>query len=312
MDIRFASKAFHAKAEGTKGVDSSPDKTNRIFTRDLAGKVYDGNRQQVEYDGDNGRNRPSVMAGEHSSFNMKFDFAGSGTNNIAPPYADILRACGVDVTVGASDVTYTIADEIIDSVSGYFSRDEGIGIQLYKSLGMQGVAGIEFARGQVPAWVVSQLMGSYIQPVYNPSALGGSLPTQVRGVPVSNANTTTASLDGVDVCLESLTLDNVGHSVEFYNSPNCNEAKAQPVPITGSITLKDEGVQAHNWVAKAESHAAIVGVPLILAHGTAAGNIMSIPGVPVQITDIDETEIQGVKAWNLKVLFQAEPSIIQT
>lgn len=314
-DIQHADKRIYPKLEVTYGVDSVPDATNLVRTRGVTFKNYEGDKQAQAYDGDGGRFRSSVNTSPHSSMSFDMDFAGSGVVDTAPLYAEILQACGVNVTENVGvDVTMTPStDPITDSLSMYFVRNEGAGMGLAQSLGMRGELGLAIQRGEVPIWQVKKLLGTYIQPAYNGTPLAVGTPAnQLKGIPVTNLNTPVATLDGIASCLESFTLDNVGHQVNFVNMPNCKEAKSQPVPITGSITIKDEGYNTTNWVAKAESHAAITEIPLVIQHGTAVGNIMTLTCSALQITDIDETELDGLKAWNMSLAMLAVPTIVQT
>jgi hypothetical protein len=313
-DIQFADKRIYPKIEVTYGVDSVPTAAERVRTRGVAFKNYDGEKQTQEYDGDGGRFRPSVNIGPYSSMSFDIDMAGSGTLDLAPNYKDILQVCGIDVVENAAtNVTMTPrTTPITDSLSMYFVRGEDTGMQLAKSLGMRGEIGLQLNRGQVALWNVKNMLGSYIQPAYNAVPLAGTPANQEEGLPITFVNTPTATLDSEDVCIESFTLDNVGHSVVYRNTANCLEVASLPQQITGSITIKDVGYNTKNWVAAAESHAGITQVPLQIVHGITAGNIMTLDASDVQIIDIDETDINGVKAWNLALSFLAVPVITQT
>lgn len=313
-DIQHADKRIYPKAEITYGTDSVPTAAERVRTRGVTFKNYDGAKQKQEYDGDAGRYATSINTAPHSSMSFDMDFAGSGTIDIAPNYKDILAACGITVTenVGA-DVTFaTTETPIEDSLSMYFVRNEGAGMGLAKSLGMRGELGLMIKRGEVPMWQVKKMLGSYITPAYVAAALAGSPSPQLYGIPSTNLNTPIATLDAIDVCLESFTLDNFGHTVEYFNAPNCEEAKSQPVQMTGSMTVKDEGYNTRNFVTLAESHAGITQVPISIGHGVTSGNILTFGCTDLQITDIDETELNGLKAWNLSFALLAAPSIVQT
>ena len=313
-DIQFADKRIYPKLEVTYGVDIVPTATEIVRTRGVTFKNYDGNKQQQAYDGDGGRFRSSVNVAPHSSMTFDMDFAGSGTLDIAPNYKDILLACGMSVVENvATDVVMTpLTTAITDSMSVYFVRGEDTGMGLAKSLGMRGELGLEIKKGEVPIWKINKLLGSYIQPAYDASPLVGTPDPQLKGIPVTTLNTPTVTLDAETVCLESFTLDNVGHQVEFFNAPNCKETKSQPVPMTASMTIKDEGYNIKNWIAAAESHAGTTEIPMQIVHGTTAGNILTFDASAVQIMDIDETELSGLKAWNLTLNIMALPVITQT
>ena len=313
-DIQFADKRIYPKLELTYGTDSVPTAAEIVRTRGVTFKNYEGNKQQQAYDGDGGRFRNSVNVEPHSSMSFDMDFAGSGTKDVSPNYKDILLSCGVNVveSVGVDTVFTPITSAISDSLSMYFVRNEAAGMGLAKSLGMRGEIGLEIKRGEVPIWKIAKMLGSYIQPAFSAAPLAGTPSPQLKGIPVTTLNTPTVTLDTQAVCLESFTLDNVGHQVEFLNAPNCNEAKSQPVPITGSMTIKDEGYATKNWLAVAESHAGVTQVPLNIVHGTVTGNILTLADTDVQITDIDETELNGLKAWNLSLAMLAVPVVTQT
>jgi len=314
-DIQHADKRIYPKLEVTVGVDSVPTAAEIVRTRGVTFKNYEGDKQTQSYDGDKGRFQSSVNASPHSSMTFDMDFAGSGTLDIAPHYRDILLACGMLITENALvDVTMVPSeDAITDALSMYFVRNEGAGMGLARSLGMRGELGLSIKRGEVPLWQIKKLLGSYVQPVYDAVALATAAPAnQLKGIPVTNFNTPVATLDGAAVCMEMFTLDSIGHQVNFINMPNCNETKSQPVPITGSMTIKDEGYNTKNWLTVAESHAGVTQVPLSIQHGTAAGNILTLGCTDVQITDISETELDGLKAWDLSLSMLAMPTFVQT
>lgn len=313
-DIQHADKRIYPKAEVTYGTDSVPTAAERVRTRGVTFKNYDGDKQKQEYDGDNGRFGTHVNVAPHSSMSFDMDLAGSGTIDLAPNYKDILMACGMDVTENAAtDVTITpVETAIIDSLSMYFVRGEGTGMGLAKSLGMRGELGLSIKRGEVPLWMIKKMLGSYITPAYDAAALAGTPSPQLKGIPVTNVNTPTVQLDSVDVCLESFVIDNFGHQVSFINAPNCEEVKSQPIQMTASMTIKDEGYNTKNWLSVAESHAGITQVPLSIVHGITSGNILTVGCTDAQITDIDETEINGLKAWNISLALLALPTIVQT
>ena len=313
-DIQFVDKRIYPKAEVTYGTDSAPTAAERVRTRGVTFKNYDGDKQKQDYDGDNGRFGTHVNVAPHSSMSFYMDFAGSGTLDVSPNYKSILMACGMSVVENAAaNVTITpVATPIADSLSMYFVRGEGVGMGIAKSLGMRGELGLSIKRGDVPLWMVKKMLGSYATPAYDAVALAGTPSPQLKGNPVTNINTPTVQLDSVDVCLESFTLDNFGHQVSFMNAPNCEEVKSQPVQMTASMTIKDEGYNVKNWLSVAESHAGITQVPLSIVHGITSGSILTFGCTDAQITDIDETELNGLKAWNISLALLALPTIIQT
>lgn len=311
-DVQYKTKRIYVKQESVYGTDSVPDATNMIRTRNLAIKNYGGDKIQQEYDGDGGRARNSVNVNPHSEISFEFDFAGSGTKDTMPGYSDILLACGLDVVENAGvDTTITILDSITDSISAYHVRNESTGMQKAASLGMRGELGLQFNRGQIPIWT-TRMLGSYIQPTKEATPLAQTPANQLKGIPVTYLNTPVLTLNSLSECFESVTIDNFGFTINYLNAPNCLGVKAETVPMTGSMVIKDSGYTSHNFFPEVESHAGVSEVEFTLQQGTTTGNILTLSSAAVQITDIDETELNGLKAWNMSFIFMELPTIVQT
>jgi len=313
-DIQHADKRIYPKIEDTYSTDSVPTAAEMVRTRGVTFANYEGDKQSQSFDGDKGRFQTSVNASPHSSVTFDMDFAGSGLVDTAPQYKDILLACGMNVTENVgSDVSMVPSEDVItDSISMYFARNEGTGMGLAKSLGMRGELGLTIKRGEVPLWQIKKMLGTYIQPAYNPVPLAVGAPAnQLKGIPVNNLNTPTVLLDSTSICLESFTLDSIGHQVDFWDMPGCRAVKSQPKPITASMVIKDEGYSTKNWLAIAESHAGVTQIPFSLVHGVTFGNTFSLACSDMQVTDIKETELSGLKAWDLSLSLLSMPTFIQ-
>ncbi|MDH5612219.1 MAG: hypothetical protein OEY66_07165 [Gammaproteobacteria bacterium] len=299
-DIQVADNRIYVKDEVTYGTDSVPTATDRVRTSDLDIVPYDGPRIEKAYDGDGGRDRNSINTGPFTSLTCKVDFAGSGTKDIEPTYAPLLRSCGVGVVETAlTNTTITTGTGVItDSSSIYFVEDLAGELEKSALLGVRGTAGLDISRGAVPQWDFS-LLGTYNQPSHIASTLAGAPAAQLKGIPVTNANTATVTLDGATVCLESLKFDNMGYTTDFVNGPNCLEVKSSPTQIKGTIVIKDEGYATKNFVALAESHGGVTEVALAVTHGTVTGNILSASVATIQITDIKRTSLNGIKGWTM-------------
>lgn len=311
MSIEFESHRILSKIEGTYGVDSGPDGSNRIRTTGVDITPYAGQRQSPEYDGDGGRFRPSINTNPHVGFKFGIDYAGSGVLATAPNFGEILRACGLDETVNVGvDVQYAIAVDPTDSVTIWGVRKEGTGLQLAKSAGVRGKVGISIGAGQLPLFNFDNMLGSYLRPEYSGTALTEVISNQQKAVPMTKANTTVFTLDGQAVCPESFTLDNFGW--DSVRLPYCEETILKPIPITGSLKIKDVGIQTKNWIQFAESHATVQELPIVITHGIVAGSILSLGSSKLQITDITEDQIEGAKAYNLTFILLENPVLTMT
>ena len=67
--------------------------------------------------------------------------------------------------------------------------------------------------------------------------------------------------------------------------------------MTGTVVFLDPGINTKDWYAAVESHASTpTENAYSIVHGTAAGSILTISGSKLVLTDIQETDVNGIKA----------------
>jgi hypothetical protein len=287
-----------AKAEVTYDTDSIPTGSELIRTRNLSMTPYAGTRITPEYDADGRRFRADINTQPSTVYSFDIDYAGSGTAGTAPSFGPIVEACGMSESISPGvSVTYAIETSPDASVTIWGVRDEGTGQQLTKTTGVRGEIGISLQSGQLPTFNFRNMIGSYVRPVYDGTPLTESVSNQEKGIPVNKTNTTTLTIASETICCESIVFDNLGWTANRRNNPNCQETFLTPQRMTGTAVFLDPGINTKDWYAAVESHASTpTENAYSIVHGTAAGSILTLSGSKLVLTDIQETDVNGIKA----------------
>jgi len=301
VDIESFSKFIAAAVEDNEGVEQSPLKLYR--TRNLSPDIYAGNTKKREYNGDDGRNQPTVMSGQHNKLSFDFDFAGSGDISKVPEIDDLLRIGGLNRVANSNGGwDYLIADSAdVDSGTFMLRRLVGRGEEAgekryyrYPILGARGYLGIEWKVDEDPLFKLTDIMGQYIRPISEEiTEIKLVYPNQADPLPIGNDNTPTAKIDGKDVCLNAMTISNYsGFDVNYTNNVNCNRTRLKPKAIDGTMTIKEpDWINEFHIYEMVESHQRIMRVPLLLEHGTKEGNKQRIESQQIQIHGVKDTDM---------------------
>lgn len=271
-------------------------------TRGLDYKAYDGDKKELQYDGDSGQNVPVRMQNTFTSMNFKLDAAPSGTAGTVP-FADIfLRACGssapiIDAT--AKTVTYKAADNqsdiaYLDCVTSHLAQ--GGKDYVIKSTKMRGNIGLTLKSGEDPEFDV-QLMGDYIRPVTaaHAAAVYGLQDTQMA-VPVNAANTLLFKINNKSICVQEFSIKSLfGYTANRRDlAGGCKYTGMKKGVVEADITfLEPDWDTEFNPYALAETDTGITHVPFELEHGTVAGKSFAINCVDTQFMGVEKADIDG-------------------
>ncbi len=304
--MSFANKFLLAQIETTEGTNPGLDGADVIRTKNLQAVIYDGDTNSPEYDGDGGRYRPDIRTNYHNTLSCEVDAAGSGAAGTAPAFGSLLRACGMAETVAAGvSVSYQVEDTNQDSVSLMFVRGDS---QEVETTGARGELGFRINNG-IPEFVISNMKGTYHRPVDMAAAYTVAYANQEKAVPISADNTTTITLGGVALCIADLSIANFGQTVSRQDYVNCNSTRLVPGPVQGSMTILAPDIATKNWFTDAESHLTITEQVFSMVHGTTAGNIVSLDAQKVQVSNIQETDVNGQLGYSFDLRFLDNPVI---
>jgi hypothetical protein len=279
-------KAILAKVEDTYGVDAEPaGATDAILSVNAEIRPMEGSSVERAVDQPYKGARPEILVNTHVGLNYGVEIAGSGTAGTAPAWASLMRACGFAETVTeATDVQYDPVSTGEESATQYFQL-EGVKHAL---LGSRGSFDINLAVGELPLFNF-QFLGLF------QSVTATALPTvTLTGFktprPVTNADTPTFQLNGVDLVMRSLRI-NVDNQIAGRFLVNQEEIVSPDRAVTGTVVYEMPALGTLNPFALAEARTLVA---LSCVHGTTAGNIVEISGAKAELGRPTYTQQQGI------------------
>ena len=332
--INSKSKFLAGAVEVVEGVN--PGALSLIRTSNLEMLAYEGDTRRREYDGDDGRDSPTVKSNIHSAFSFDTDFSGSGDPAVIPSVGAFLQMAGLSrVPNAVSGFDYLIGDPSdMDSGTLLGRRKAGLGdtggvnYVNYESNGVRGYVGISLQKGNDPLFQFRDMKGSYIRPLtqeelaeidivfdaqeYPEVFEDGNVPEfgfNMRvEVPIVGWHSWLFRYQGGyelrEVCLHEFMAPNYsGVTVSRSNAINCGGTISQAVPIdfTAKIGWDD------SFFELVESHKNIITTGLSMQHGTSAGNQLSIKSDFIQIHDLKEVDIDGEMGMDISGTFLDRP-----
>lgn len=259
-----------------------------LATASLTAKIFEGESEEITFDGDGGIDRPEIYYNNRNVFEMELFGAASGNKGVAPAISKILRICGgKEIITSNTDVRYLMADvNDLDSATlkMYEAKGEDEFLQ-YLTTGARGQIGFSFQDGKKARFKVSNLMGAYYEPTVFNQAVAKDWGTQKTNLPmnVNFANTAALKFDNHQLCVDSLEFSNLfGLEVARSDKPGCRSTSGKRVPITANITFRmPDWEQAFNPYKKASTDKGINRLPFVLQVGNVGdddGHIFGIHG----------------------------------
>lgn len=275
--------------------------TSILLSQDLGVTAYGGDKEEIEYDGEAGRDVPVFVNNEYTMMQWNSWVRGSGTAGTAPVAGPFLRACGMDETIVATtSVAYSSLTDVstLEYLTAEFRRKESDSAHyLYRMINAVGQVGIDLTAGQRARLNFTNFMGDYVRPSRVASWTAPTYGTQKTAIAlqVNDDNTPTVTLDADDLCLQSLVIPNLGGwNVTRVDQPNCPGVEIEPVPIEGTIVFRqtDWATELNPW-EYAETITGETRSVFQLVLGTTAGNILTLDSSEVQIIDPTHVEMPG-------------------
>lgn len=227
-------------------------------------------------------NSETVVVGQSGRLSYEVEIAGAGAAGTAPKYGPLLRACGLAQVLTASvRAAYTPVSTAFEAVTQYFYLD-GI---LQRFLSTRGTVDFDFTSKAIPVMKFS-FVGIF-QPVTD-SVLTAATYTQLTPLAVTRANTT-LSLHGVNVIAQNVMLG-LRNENRYRNLIGYEGVDLTDRAPGGSISFEQNLVATRNWVDSARNS---VQGPLIVTHGTVAGNIFRVTANQTVIRNPKYGELDG-------------------
>jgi hypothetical protein len=264
---RYSHMVVLAKRETTYGTDSVPTNTaDAMLFQDVDWTPMEAEQVErpmvVPYYG----NRPVSLVATRNRLAGAVDLAGGGAPlGTIPRFGALLRACGLTETVVAStSVAYTPASGAEDAASLYHFLDG----TRQQGLGARGDFTIELQARQTPR-IRFDMQALYVAP----TAVVLPAPTLtgfVEPLPVSQANTPTATLAGQAVVLRSFSYTH-GNQIAMRDMPGRRALVITDRQPSATITIEAPDAISPNFFASVGSLVAFA-----CTHGTVAGNRAAI------------------------------------
>lgn len=292
MGQRDRSRALYAKIQTVANTPEALVGTDAIKTSELSLTPYAGNKVSQSYDRPGLGNDREINVNPHAVINnFKVPFIGSGATATKPAWGELLRACAMaetDDTIPNNEWYYTPVDSGFEMLTCAFRRD-----QVQETLSdVRGNWGIELSAGSLPWLTFSSFTGSYSRPIATALATPDNSAFQ-DALPVTNVNTPTLTIGGVQHPVNSFTLDG-GVSVERVNMVGREETLITDRAPSGSIVVSPTlGTDIIALFAAVESHAGSTDSVIAVSHGSGAGSIVKVDLAGVAFSDISETVISG-------------------
>lgn len=294
---RWKSKTLLAKIETAYGTDSVPTAAadavlaKKVQISPMEGEDVDRDLEMPWFGASE-----MIPVGLHSKISFEVDLVGSGTAGTAPFFGPLLRGCGLAQVIAAGvSVTYNPITDGIESLSIYLNIDG----TRYVMLGAQGTC--VYALGAKALPVLRFTFWGLFQVATDTPQVNPTLAAQIarKPQPGSTANTPTFTVNAVSLALRSFELD-LGVKVE----PRMLIRRESIM-----VTDREERIKATvEAVALATLNPyqlalAATQLPVVLAHGSGAGNVATLNAPACQLMrQAGLEQSQNVVEWPLSLV----------
>ena len=307
------------------GVQSAKDSaatltaTSVLLTQNLNAQPLQGNRGDIQYDGDGGLNVSSMITQKYNMYSWDSWSVGSGSAGTAPTAGPFLRGCGLDETIaGGVSVTYSRVTDL--STKEYLTLEHrqyesASAHYLKRSVNAIGQVGLILNAGERARWQFQNVMGDYVQPsrVASWTAPDYGTPSQKDQVAleVNSANVPTATFDSDALCVSQFSIPNLsGYTVTRNDEPNCDDCILTSGVVEGSITFRQtDWATEFNPYAYSEDD---TGYAFSYVLGTSAGNILTMSSSDAQIFVSGETAVNGLSYGQATIRFRDGLTLVYT
>jgi len=284
-------KAILLKSEVTYGTDIVPGNADAYETENFSIKVFESDAKSRDIDRPGFGGTESAMGPVSVTGSFQIALTGGGAAGSAAPYAVPLLASQFSETLTAlTKAVYSPVGTGFGSASMYFHH----GGRRRRILGLRGGCGFKLEAGSFP-YMMCNFAGLYTSPT-DVSMPAADFSAFKNADIITNANTPTCTLNGVNQILESLDIS-APSNFSYTNKPGQEAVLINARRnYTASITVKQTDLATFNPEALAQANTLMA---LAVTHGTAAGKIVKITAPRFQITGITEGESDGEKTWAL-------------
>ena len=296
----FRKKILLAKIESVYNTDPVPvEGTDAILAKNMEIDPYEGPRVSRETERATLGHEEEYNVSPRVVVRFQVEIAGSGTNDTAPAWGTLVRACGFSQTINAAtSVVYNLVSTGFESITIYWIVD---GVR-HAVTGAMGTVRFEFPREGLP-FMQFEFTGWYVRPVAA-TATTPVVSAFQQPIPVKEGNTT-FTVDGETPCTENIVYD-VANELSIRDIINCRNVSIVDRAPAGAVTYEAVPPGTKDWWADwFESHTSAGAQTVVeqLVHGTAAGNIITIDAPKSQASTIGIGESDALVVNNVNRRF---------
>jgi hypothetical protein len=260
-------------AKGTPGTPTAA--TNAILCKGFIPQPIKGNFVQRGLIKGSKGNQGSVFSGEHRVFEFEVELAGSGAAGTAPKYAPLLLGCAMSETIVA--VT-SAAYQPTAGVGSYLTLYGYLDGVLFKMTDALGTVSWALNSEEIPVQKFA-FTGTYeaMEDITFPTGI--SFTGFTKPLTVGKVNTPIFTLDGLSLVVKSFGID-LANQVAWRNWIGDSGAKNPDRIAKGNAVFELTSVATKDW---GEAVRLGTEMPLVVEHGTLAGNICRLTAPKLQI-----------------------------
>lgn len=301
-----AIKVILAKKEDVYATDAAPTgAANAVLTRNYSSKPIDTDRLDRNLDLPGYGARASATSNERRTISYEVEIAGSGAAGTAPPWMELLEACGLlppVLTVGVSAVQQFAAPGVpASSLTQHDYQSD----QRRKTVGSRGTLSIDLTAG---AYGFFGFQFTGLVPAATPfdkSAPPATTLTRWMQPQEVNVDNTTVSLDGFSPVVRSWKMD-AGVEVALRNLIGSRYVRRGNHALTSTLLIETPDIATKDFITGLRTNGLF---PWSLTHGVGAGHVTEFSSEKVQITDIAESEEDGILMWTLSLTHTIEGGV---
>lgn len=290
--LKWKSKLVLAALEATYGTDAAPLSADAVQLKDVALTPMDGTDIARDLEKPFLGGNPTTPGELHSKLAFKVEFAGSGAAGTAPNWGTLLRGCGVAETIEVGQsVTYNPVTDGHESLSIYIWIDT----TRYVLKGTRGTCKITLAAQAIP-YLEFEFTGLFTIPTEAAQVQANYAGYQDPLV-ANSTNTPVFTIGGTSFVMRDFALD-LANAVE-----NRFLIGSEGVLITDRMDMIETTVEAKKLDVFDPFTLAVnqARVPVVLTHGTAAGNTLTLQTPQAQIQRLQSLQnTQNIKEWPLR------------
>jgi hypothetical protein len=294
-----AFKALYAKKEATYGTDAGPTAgTDVVLTRNFSTSPLVVDQIDRNLDRPSRGALPSTPSNKRQTVGFEVELAGSGAAGTAPAWMDMNQGCAMDapaITANTSAVQrFAAVGTALSALTLYHFQ----GNQRRKGLGARGdISAVDFTAGAYPflgfAFTALLPAASPFDTAVPPAPDFSRYQTPLE----VNTQNTLVTLGGYAPVLRSLKLQ-ANATVAVRNLVGKNYVQRGNHAFKGKMVVEAVDVATQNYFA---SIVAGTQAPLVVQHGTQAGNIVMLSAPQLQILAIADSIEDDVLMYELDV-----------